>query len=57
MKPHIAGRWTRQVRATSVGIKVTCQPAMTGSLRRAVELEAEAFGGFLGRDARLTISH
>lgn len=54
---RLAGRWTRSVRARTVDVTVVCRAAMTGSLRRAIEDEAEAFGTFLGREARLLVSH
>ncbi len=52
----LAGRWTRTIRTTTVDVDVICRPTMTGPLRRAVEREADAFGRFLGRVARLTVS-
>lgn len=53
----LAGRWTRTVRATTVDVAVVCRIAMTGTLRRAIEREVEAFGTFLGREGRLIVSH
>ncbi|MGJ9421088.1 DNA glycosylase AlkZ-like family protein [Aeromicrobium sp. CF3.5] len=53
----LAGRWTRTIRNATVGINVVSATALSGDTRDAVEREAHAFGRFVERDARLTLSH
>lgn len=53
----LAGLWTRTVRASTVDVTVVCGVAMTGTLRRAVERDVDAFGALLGLDGRLADSH
>ena len=53
---RLAGSWTRNVKATVVDIEVRSTPGITGGLRTALELEALAYGEFLGREPRLTLA-
>jgi hypothetical protein len=50
---QLAGSWTRTVKADVVDIEVHSTPRVTAGVRAALELEAQAFGQFLGREPRL----
>ncbi|MCW2749888.1 MAG: hypothetical protein JWR83_998 [Aeromicrobium sp.] len=53
---QLAGSWTRSVKATTVDIEVSSSPRVSTGIRAALELEAQAFGAFLGRESRLRIA-
>jgi winged helix DNA-binding protein len=53
---QLAGSWTRNTKATAVDIEVRSTPRITGRTRTALELEARAYGEFLGRDVRLGLA-
>jgi hypothetical protein len=52
---RLAGSWTRTVSARTVAIDVRPAVPVTASVRRGVQAEADAFGRFVGREARLSI--
>jgi hypothetical protein len=53
---QLAGSWTRSIKSTTVDIEVSSSPRVTVGIRAALELEAQAFGEFLGRESRLRIA-
>lgn len=53
---QLAGSWTRNITTTAVDIDVRSTPRVTAGIRAALELEAQAFGAFLGRESRLHIA-
>lgn len=53
---QVAGSWTRKTKATTVDIEVHSTPRVTAGIRAALELEAQAYGRFLGRESHLHIA-
>jgi hypothetical protein len=55
VRGRLAGSWTRTLSARTVAIDVRTAARATASLRRGVQAEADAFGRFVGREARVLI--
>ncbi|MDX6278402.1 MAG: hypothetical protein QOJ72_2530 [Nocardioidaceae bacterium] len=52
---QLAGSWTRNIRAGAVDIQVRSAPRITADIRAGLDLEARAYGEFLGLEPRLQI--
>jgi hypothetical protein len=53
---RLCGTWTRTITARTVKIVVDRAPRLTGSVRRALDDEAAAFGRFVGREPELVVA-
>ena len=56
VRGRLAGTWSRTSSARRVDIVIDATPTLTGSLHRAIDLEAAAFGRFLSREAVVTFT-